>query len=116
MLLYVSYDISKILGFSTEGSPILPRTHFSNDIDVIRREKLGWDEISKKSAKIVSFIGKKVIYISAFKISFRTNADLAGHKRYLKTTLYGTKPSVFRLQQNNKTSQVSPLGLLLWYC
>lgn len=61
----------EILGFSTEGSPVLPRTHFSNDIDVIRREKLGWDEISNKSAKIVSFI------------------DLAGHERYLKTTLYG---------------------------
>ncbi|GJJ06502.1 hypothetical protein Clacol_000694 [Clathrus columnatus] len=63
---------SSILGYSAEGTPILPTTHFSNDINVIRREKLGWDEISRKSAKIVSFI------------------DLAGHERYLKTTLYGT--------------------------
>jgi GTPase len=38
---------------------------------VIRREKLGWEEISVQAAKIVSFI------------------DLAGHERYLKTTLYG---------------------------
>jgi len=38
---------------------------------VIRREKLGWEEISIQAAKIVSFI------------------DLAGHERYLKTTLYG---------------------------
>ncbi|KAF8754179.1 Elongation factor Tu GTP binding domain [Rhizoctonia solani] len=36
-----------------------------------RREKLTWDQISESSAKIVSFI------------------DLAGHERYLKTTLYG---------------------------
>ncbi|KAF8577306.1 P-loop containing nucleoside triphosphate hydrolase protein [Ramaria rubella] len=61
----------EILGFSAAGLPILPTTHFSNELDVIRREKLGWDEISKQSAKIVSFI------------------DLAGHERYLKTTLYG---------------------------
>ncbi|KAE9411508.1 P-loop containing nucleoside triphosphate hydrolase protein [Gymnopus androsaceus JB14] len=43
----------------------------SNDPDVVRREKLGWEEISIQAAKIVSFI------------------DLAGHERYLKTTLYG---------------------------
>jgi len=36
-----------------------------------KREKLGWEEICKRAAKVVSFI------------------DLAGHERYLKTTLYG---------------------------
>lgn len=51
-------DPLKILGFSAEGSPILPTTHFSSDVDVIRREKMGWDEISRKSAKIISFIGE----------------------------------------------------------
>ncbi|KAJ7497304.1 GTP-binding protein 1 [Mycena latifolia] len=61
----------EILGFGPSGAPILPNTANSTDPDVIRREKLGWEEISIQAAKIVSFI------------------DLAGHERYLKTTLYG---------------------------
>jgi len=61
----------EILGFGPSGAPILPSTAHSIDSDVIRREKMGWEEISAKAAKIVSFI------------------DLAGHERYLKTTLYG---------------------------
>lgn len=61
----------EILGFNPSGVPILPNTANSTDPDVIRREKLGWEEISIQAAKIVSFI------------------DLAGHERYLKTTLYG---------------------------
>ncbi|SJK97249.1 related to GTP binding protein (GTPBP1) [Armillaria ostoyae] len=61
----------EILGFGPSGDPILPSTANSSDPDVIRREKLGWEEISIQAAKIVSFI------------------DLAGHERYLKTTLYG---------------------------
>ncbi|KAJ7218061.1 P-loop containing nucleoside triphosphate hydrolase protein [Mycena pura] len=61
----------EILGFGPSGAPILPATANSSDPDVIRREKLGWEEISVQAAKIVSFI------------------DLAGHERYLKTTLYG---------------------------
>ncbi|KAJ7579139.1 GTP-binding protein 1 [Mycena floridula] len=61
----------EILGFNPAGAAILPNTSSSNDPDVIRREKLGWEEISVQAAKIVSFI------------------DLAGHERYLKTTLYG---------------------------
>ncbi len=47
----------QILGFSPAGAPILPNTANSTDLDVIRREKLGWDEISMQAAKIVSFIG-----------------------------------------------------------
>jgi GTPase len=62
---------TQILGFGPSGAPILPDTKHSTDPDVIRREKLGWEEISIQAAKIVSFI------------------DLAGHERYLKTTLYG---------------------------
>ncbi|KAF7321313.1 GTP-binding protein 1 [Mycena kentingensis (nom. inval.)] len=62
---------SSILGFGPSGKPILPSTANSTDLDVIRREKLGWEEISLQAAKIVSF------------------SDLAGHERYLKTTLYG---------------------------
>lgn len=61
----------EILGFGPSGAPILPHTMNSSDPDVIRQEKLGWEEISVQAAKIVSFI------------------DLAGHERYLKTTLYG---------------------------
>ncbi|EIW83148.1 GTP-binding protein 1 [Coniophora puteana RWD-64-598 SS2] len=61
----------EILGFTTSGVPILPNASNTSDVDAIRREKLSWDEISKQAAKIVSFI------------------DLAGHERYLKTTLYG---------------------------
>ncbi|ETW80474.1 hypothetical protein HETIRDRAFT_33342 [Heterobasidion irregulare TC 32-1] len=61
----------EILGFDTSGQPILSNTAGSNDPDIIRRGKLGWDQISVQSAKIITFI------------------DLAGHERYLKTTLYG---------------------------
>ncbi|KAI9463659.1 GTP-binding protein 1 [Lactarius psammicola] len=61
----------EILGFNVAGAPILPLSSGSVDPDVLRREKLGWEEISHRSAKIVTFI------------------DLAGHERYLKTTLYG---------------------------
>ncbi|KAF8658288.1 hypothetical protein AX16_002061 [Volvariella volvacea WC 439] len=61
----------EILGFDTSGHPILPDIPQDADVEVIRREKLGWEQISVQAAKIVSFI------------------DLAGHERYLKTTLYG---------------------------
>ncbi|KAH9485398.1 GTP-binding protein 1 [Psilocybe cubensis] len=61
----------EILGFNSSGVPILPNTSHLSDPDAIRREKMGWEEISVQAAKIVSFI------------------DLAGHERYLKTTLYG---------------------------
>ncbi|KII92911.1 hypothetical protein PLICRDRAFT_104001 [Plicaturopsis crispa FD-325 SS-3] len=65
----------EILGFGPSGAPILPNGAHSNDPDVLRREKLGWEEISLQAAKIVSFI------------------DLAGHERYLKTTLFGLTSS-----------------------
>lgn len=47
----------QILGFSVDGAPILPLSSSSADPDVLRREKLGWEEISHRSAKIVTFIG-----------------------------------------------------------
>jgi len=52
-----SFNLLQILGFSPAGAPILPNTANSTDPDTIRREKLGWDEISMQAAKIVSFIG-----------------------------------------------------------
>ncbi|TEB38306.1 GTP-binding protein 1 [Coprinellus micaceus] len=51
----------EILGFAPSGQPILPNTSHTADPDTIRREKLGWEEISLQAAKI----------------------------KYLKTTLYG---------------------------
>jgi hypothetical protein len=47
----------QILGFDVGGVPILPLSSGSVDPDVLRRERLGWDEISHRSAKIVTFIG-----------------------------------------------------------
>ncbi|KAI0775757.1 GTP-binding protein 1 [Trametes elegans] len=61
----------EILGFGPSGDPILPKTANANDPETIRREKMGWEEISRQASKIISF------------------SDLAGHERYLKTTLYG---------------------------
>ncbi len=62
--------IGQILGFSPSGAPILPNTSNSTDQDVIRREKLGWDEISVQAAKIVSFIGRlnliRVLYLTNY--------------------------------------------------
>ena len=74
------------MGFDVAGAPILPLSSSSIDPDVLRREKLGWEEISHRSAKIVTFIGE------SYRRQIRTShdsIDLAGHERYLKTTLYG---------------------------
>ncbi|KAF8625439.1 hypothetical protein AX15_005396 [Amanita polypyramis BW_CC] len=61
----------EILGFDESGVPVLPKISSTTDDEVVRREKIAWEEISVRAAKIVSF------------------SDLAGHERYLKTTLYG---------------------------
>ncbi|WWD16160.1 hypothetical protein CI109_100585 [Kwoniella shandongensis] len=68
----------EILGFSPTGQPVIPASHAVDPADphghplaVAKREKLGWEDICKRAAKVVSFI------------------DLAGHERYFKTTLYG---------------------------
>ncbi|KAL7411999.1 P-loop containing nucleoside triphosphate hydrolase protein [Mrakia frigida] len=75
----------EILGFSPTGQPVIPSSHTSaaateeGDSGAFvpasgtsaRREKLSWDEICKRSSKVLSFI------------------DLAGHERYLKTTIFG---------------------------
>ena len=54
----------KILGFDPSGAPILPNTAKSNDPDVIRREKMGWEEISQRAAKVVSFSGGHHTFIA----------------------------------------------------
>lgn len=61
----------EILGFTASGVPVLPGRADGQDPDTARLDKLGWQEIAARSAKIISF------------------SDLAGHERYLKTTLYG---------------------------
>ncbi|BEJ12372.1 hypothetical protein CspHIS471_0208320 [Cutaneotrichosporon sp. HIS471] len=61
----------EILGFTATGDPIFPTAHAPADATSAKREKLSWEEICKRAAKVASFI------------------DLAGHERYFKTTLYG---------------------------
>jgi GTPase len=60
----------EILGFSPQGQPVIPTSHSTDNTDghghalaAAKREKLGWEEICKRAAKVVSFI------------------DLAGHER-----------------------------------
>lgn len=53
--------MDKILGFDALGAPILPSTAKSSDPDVIRREKIGWEEIAMQAAKLVSFIGEILV-------------------------------------------------------
>jgi GTPase len=53
----------EILGYSSTSIPILNPQ--------VSGRKLTWEEISQKSSKIISFI------------------DLAGHERYLRTTVFG---------------------------
>ena len=53
----------EILGYSSLSTPILGSQTTGR--------KLTWEEISEKSSKIISFI------------------DLAGHERYLRTTVFG---------------------------
>ncbi|KAJ1942570.1 hypothetical protein FBU59_003158 [Linderina macrospora] len=53
----------EILGYDTEsGKPIR---------NVNKHHKTGWDEVCRKSSKLISFL------------------DLAGHEKYLKTTVFG---------------------------
>ncbi|GAA5862623.1 hypothetical protein JCM8547_003492 [Rhodosporidiobolus lusitaniae] len=54
---------NEILGFTVEGDSIMPEEH--------QRQQAAWEAIASKAAKVVSF------------------TDLAGHERYLKTTLAG---------------------------
>lgn len=48
----------QILGFGPTGKPILPPTAHSTDPETIRREKMGWEEISRQASKIISFSGR----------------------------------------------------------
>ncbi|KAI6032901.1 P-loop containing nucleoside triphosphate hydrolase protein [Pisolithus orientalis] len=61
----------EILGFTVSGIPVLPGRIEGQGPGTVRIDRLGWEDIAAQSAKIISF------------------SDLAGHERYLKTTLYG---------------------------
>ncbi|KAG0144970.1 hypothetical protein CROQUDRAFT_659278 [Cronartium quercuum f. sp. fusiforme G11] len=72
----------EIMGFNAKGEEVLPegamaalvdRTTAVNNAHPVglRKQQLSWDEICRRAAKVVSFI------------------DLAGHERYLKTTIFG---------------------------
>ncbi|KAA1121243.1 hypothetical protein PGTUg99_028130 [Puccinia graminis f. sp. tritici] len=66
----------EIMGFDAKGREVRPDgaagdlLTASNQVG-LRKQQLSWDDICKKAAKVVSFI------------------DLAGHERYLKTTIFG---------------------------
>lgn len=66
----------EIMGFDAKGREIRPEgatgdlLTASNQVG-LRKQQLSWDDICQKAAKVVSFI------------------DLAGHERYLKTTIFG---------------------------
>ena len=51
---------------------------------------MSWEEISIQASKIVSFIGSNspAFYLRSHDLS-SSITDLAGHEKYLKTTLYG---------------------------
>jgi GTPase len=56
----------EILGFSPTGEAVVPTGHLAEvegHLAAAKREKLGWEEICKRAAKVISFI------------------DLAGHER-----------------------------------
>ena len=58
----------EILGFSPTGQPVIPSTHtelseHGHLLAAAKREKIGWEEVCKRAAKVISFI------------------DLAGHER-----------------------------------
>lgn len=67
-----SPSFHQILGFSSTGQPVIPTSHTSAAMEEgadsrafvpasgtsARREKLSWDEICKRSAKVLSFIGE----------------------------------------------------------
>ena len=50
----------EILGYDASGAAILPATSAANDQEqeIGRREKLGWDHITGKASKVISFIGR----------------------------------------------------------
>lgn len=57
---------TEVMGFCADGSPVIGFSSYDQ-----RTHKISWEDISDAAAKVVSFI------------------DLAGHERYLKTTVFG---------------------------
>lgn len=66
----------QILGFDTTGHPVTPVTQATAAVDSVtgvigRRERLGWEDITKSSAKVISFIGKSRVCPSKRKYLIR---------------------------------------------
>lgn len=59
------------MGFDSTGQALVPTSHAALSEAASKREKVSWEEICSKAAKIISFI------------------DLAGHEKYFKTTVFG---------------------------
>lgn len=56
-VLRAKLTLLQILGFGPSGQPILPALAAAPDSEVVRRERLGWEDIAAQSSKIISFIG-----------------------------------------------------------
>ncbi|KAI9475532.1 MAG: translation protein [Benjaminiella poitrasii] len=61
----------EILGFDSHSRPIIHATTNNSTANHKRAATTGWEEITQKAAKVLSFV------------------DLAGHEKYLKTTVFG---------------------------
>ena len=58
---------TEVMGFYANGEPVVKMREESSAVS----RKLAWEDVCQDAAKVISFI------------------DLAGHERYLKTTVFG---------------------------
>jgi hypothetical protein len=80
----------EILGFTPQGVEVVPEDRGAIEkAPGMRKQQLSWDEICKRAAKVVSFIGACFAPICPSSFCLTVNTDLAGHERYFKITLFG---------------------------
>ncbi|KAK0535665.1 hypothetical protein OC834_001436 [Tilletia horrida] len=88
----------EICGFDAQGEPVYnPSASGGGKHADEPVRKLSWEEICERSAKVVTFIrrfafgnGKRSNPHVAFNLESGTDAqDLAGHEKYLKSTVFG---------------------------
>jgi hypothetical protein len=73
---------AQILGFSPTDQPILSALAAGPKSEIIKREKLEWDDFAARGSKIIRFIDSQLSYHFLFHLTLPT--DLAGHEKYLK--------------------------------
>jgi hypothetical protein len=73
---------AQILGFGPTGQPILSALAAGPNSEIIKREKIRWEDLAARSSKIIRFIGSQLSYRCLFHLTLPT--DLAGHERYLR--------------------------------